>query len=157
MKAHEDIYVAYIPTLAVLPYNTVIYYPKIKSIYFHHCWETWHHLTSSQLPSGCLQDRCSNDVDTSCASETRYDKRMEYLNFFTPWSAISECRPDHTPKKSTAFISTKQFHWVSTERLLITVVPLGDGIFYLQPIVHLLHFFTDLGIGCPLNVGGSWL
>jgi len=33
MKAHEDIYVAIIPTLAVavLPYNTVIYCPKLKS------------------------------------------------------------------------------------------------------------------------------
>jgi len=41
MKVHEDIYVAY--TLAVLPYSTVIYYPKLKSNYFHHCWETWHH------------------------------------------------------------------------------------------------------------------
>jgi len=50
MKVHEDIYVAYIPTLAVLPSNTMIYYPKLKYIYVHHCWETWHHL-SSQLPS----------------------------------------------------------------------------------------------------------
>jgi len=52
MKVHEDIYGAYIPTLAVLPYNTMIYYPKLKSNCFHHCWEIWHHLTSSQLPSG---------------------------------------------------------------------------------------------------------
>jgi len=39
MKVREDIYVAYIPTLAVavLPYNTMIYYPKLKSNYFHHC------------------------------------------------------------------------------------------------------------------------
>jgi len=51
MKVHEDIYVAYIPTLAVLPYNTMIYYPKLKSHCFHHCWETWHCLTSSQFPS----------------------------------------------------------------------------------------------------------
>jgi len=54
MKVHEDIYRAYIPILAVLPYNTMIYYPKKKSNYFHHCWETWHHLTSSQLPSGVV-------------------------------------------------------------------------------------------------------
>jgi len=33
MKVHEDIYVAYIPTLVVLPYNTMIYYPKLKSNY----------------------------------------------------------------------------------------------------------------------------
>jgi len=52
MKVHEDMYGVYIPTLAVLPYNTMIYYPKLKSNYFHHCWEIWHHLTSSQLPSG---------------------------------------------------------------------------------------------------------
>jgi len=56
MKVHEDIYVAFIPTLAVavLPYknNTLIYYPKLKSNYFHHCWETWHHFTSPQLHSG---------------------------------------------------------------------------------------------------------
>jgi len=54
MKVHEDIYVACIPTLAVavLPYNTMIYYPKLKSNYFHHCCETWHHFTSSQLHSG---------------------------------------------------------------------------------------------------------
>ena len=39
MKVHEDIYVAIIPTLtiAVLPYNTMIYYPKLISNYFHHC------------------------------------------------------------------------------------------------------------------------
>jgi len=34
MKVHEDIHVAYVPTLAVLPYNTMIYYPKLKSITF---------------------------------------------------------------------------------------------------------------------------
>jgi len=28
MKVHEDIYVAYIPRLAVLPSNTMTYYPK---------------------------------------------------------------------------------------------------------------------------------
>jgi len=44
--------VGYIPTLAVLTYNTMIYYPKLNSNYFDHCWETWRHLTSSQLPSG---------------------------------------------------------------------------------------------------------
>jgi len=37
MKVHEDMYGVYIPTLAVLPYNTMIYYPKLKSNYFHHC------------------------------------------------------------------------------------------------------------------------
>jgi len=52
MKLHEDIYVACIPTLAVLPYNTMIYYHKLKSNYFHRCWETWHPLTSTQVPSG---------------------------------------------------------------------------------------------------------
>jgi len=36
----------------LVPYNTMIYYSKLKSNYFHHSWETWHHLTSSQLPSG---------------------------------------------------------------------------------------------------------
>jgi len=52
MKAHKDTYVTYIPTLAVLPYNTMIYYPQLRSNYFHHYWETWHHFTSSQLLSG---------------------------------------------------------------------------------------------------------
>jgi len=54
MKVQEDIYLAYIPTLAVavLPYNTMIYYPNLKSNYFYHCWETWRHFTSSQLHSG---------------------------------------------------------------------------------------------------------
>jgi len=54
MKVHEDIHMAYIPTLAVavLPYNTMVYYPKLKSNYFHLCWETWHHFRSSQLYSG---------------------------------------------------------------------------------------------------------
>jgi len=54
MKVHEDIYVAFIRTLAVLPHNTVIYYAKLmlKSNHFRHCWQTWHHLASSQLPSG---------------------------------------------------------------------------------------------------------
>jgi len=34
MKVHEDVHMAYVPTLAVLPYNTMIYYPKLKSITF---------------------------------------------------------------------------------------------------------------------------
>jgi len=37
MKVHEDIYVVCITTLAVLPYNTTIYYPKLKSNYFRYC------------------------------------------------------------------------------------------------------------------------
>jgi len=37
MKIHEYIYVAYIPTLEVLPYNTMTYYPVLKSNYLHHC------------------------------------------------------------------------------------------------------------------------
>jgi len=37
MKVHEDVYVVYIPTLAVLPYNTMMYCPKLTSNYFHHC------------------------------------------------------------------------------------------------------------------------
>ena len=37
MKVHEDLYVVYVSTLAVLPYNTMIYYPKLKSTYFHLC------------------------------------------------------------------------------------------------------------------------
>jgi len=70
MKVHEDIYVADIPTLAVavLPYNTMIHYPKLKSNYFHHCWEACHHLTSSQLLSA---GPMFNDVDTACISETK--------------------------------------------------------------------------------------
>ena len=38
MKVHEDIHGAYIPTLAVavLPSYTMIYYPKLKSNYFHY-------------------------------------------------------------------------------------------------------------------------
>jgi len=40
-----------VPALVVLPYNTMIYYPYLKSTYFHH-WETWHLSTNSQLPSG---------------------------------------------------------------------------------------------------------
>ena len=37
MKVHYDIYVAHVTTLAVLPYNTMIYYSKLKCNYFHHC------------------------------------------------------------------------------------------------------------------------
>jgi len=43
---------AYISTVAVLPYETMICYPKLKSTNFHHCWETWESLRSPQLPSG---------------------------------------------------------------------------------------------------------
>jgi len=50
MKVHEDIHVAYIPSLAVLPYDTMFYYPKLKSNYCHHCWETWPHF--ARLHSG---------------------------------------------------------------------------------------------------------
>jgi len=35
---------------------------------------------------GCLQDRCSNDVDTSCASETEIGQAHGILWFFIPWS-----------------------------------------------------------------------
>jgi len=39
MTVHKEIYVVYIatPAVAVLPYNTMIHYPKLKSNYFHHC------------------------------------------------------------------------------------------------------------------------
>jgi len=33
MKVHEDIYLTYIPTPAVLPYNTMIHDPKLKSTF----------------------------------------------------------------------------------------------------------------------------
>jgi len=59
----------------------MIYHPKPKSTYFHHCWETWHHVTSSQLPSGCLQGRCSNDVDTAFTTETKIRQADGILNF----------------------------------------------------------------------------
>ena len=37
MKVHEDINVACILTPEVLPYSTMIYYPKLKSNYSQHC------------------------------------------------------------------------------------------------------------------------
>jgi len=37
MKILEEVCVAYIPTLAVLPYNTIIYSSKLKSYYLYHC------------------------------------------------------------------------------------------------------------------------
>jgi len=53
-------------------------------------------------------------------------------------------------------MSTKQFQWVSTERLVIS----SSGRWYLsQRIVYCSHvtLFTDFGIGGSLNVGGPWL
>jgi len=72
MKVHEDIYVAYIPTLAVavLPYNTMIYYPKLKSNTFTMVERLDTTLQVHNFIWGCLQDRCSNDVDTGNQNKT---------------------------------------------------------------------------------------
>jgi len=40
-----------VSTPVVLTYNTMIFYTELKSTYFNHCWDTWHHSTSSLLPS----------------------------------------------------------------------------------------------------------
>jgi len=80
MKVHEDIYVTYIPTLAVLPYNTMIYYPKLKSNCVHHCWGIWHHL-SSQLPSGLSAGPMFKWRGCRMRIWNQYKKPMEYLNF----------------------------------------------------------------------------
>jgi len=52
MKVHEDKYVVYIPTLVVLPYNTIICYPKLNLITFAIVERPDTTLRSSQLPSG---------------------------------------------------------------------------------------------------------
>ena len=38
-NTHQNGSPYHIPTLAVLPYNTITYYPMLNSNYFHHCWE----------------------------------------------------------------------------------------------------------------------
>ena len=151
---------ACIPTLAVavLPYNTMVCYSKLKSKYFHHCWETWHYLTSSQLPSGLPAGpmlkwrghrmRIGNRNKTSEWISLIF-QTLEYL-------LISECRPDHTPKNQLPLCQQTSFNeWAQSAYLL---VPIDDDIFSnVLCIVHILHFFTNLGIGGPLNVGGPWL
>jgi len=86
MKVHEDKYVAHIPTLAVavLPYNTwFIILTKLKSIYLHRCWETWHHQTSSQIPSGLSAGpiRCPRSVSCNsvCQDVSLYSARSLVL------------------------------------------------------------------------------
>jgi len=74
-----------VPALVVLVYNTMIYHPKLKSTYFHHCWDAWHHLRIHNFLRGCLQGRCSNDVDTTCASETKIRQADGIPQFFRPW------------------------------------------------------------------------
>jgi len=63
--------VAYAPTLEVLACNTVIYYPKQMSNCSHHRSETWHHLTSSQFPSGLSAGQKFKWCGYACASETK--------------------------------------------------------------------------------------
>ena len=101
MKVHEDIYIAYIPTLAVavLPYNTMIYYPKLKSNYFHHSWETWHHFTSSQLHSGLSAGSMFNDMVIACSSETKIRQADGIPWFFRPWSTSLLVNVDQTTRQ----------------------------------------------------------
>jgi len=129
----------------------MIYHPKPKSTYFHHCWETWHHVTSSQLPSGCLQGRCSNDVDTAFTTETKIRQADGILNFIDLGGLEYTClwvstRPH--AKKSTTFMSTKQFQRVTTEGLLIS----SNWRWYLlQHIVYCsrIIIFTNQELGAP--------
>jgi len=59
MKVRKDIYVVYIPTMAVLPYNAMIYYPKLKLIGLLSTYLK--DLTPiNKFLRDCLQDRCSN-------------------------------------------------------------------------------------------------
>jgi len=85
MKVQEDItytwrvYSANSGSRSPAFYNTMIYYPKLKSKCFHHCWETWHHLTSSQLSSW---------VSAGLMFKWRgYGMRIGNQKFFRPWSA----------------------------------------------------------------------
>jgi len=53
------------------PADAHAYYPKLKYNYFHHCWEPWHYFKEvHNFLRGCLWNRCSNNVDTACPSET---------------------------------------------------------------------------------------
>jgi len=82
----------------------------------------------------------------------KYDKRTEYLHFLDlgVLTCYSVSARPHA-KESTTFMSTKQCQWVSREDLLISS---NWRWHLLQRIVHILHFFTNLGIGSPLNVEG---
>ena len=51
MKVHEDIYVAYILTLAVLPYNTMIYYPIASDGFTHRPNRPWPRVPRFWKPS----------------------------------------------------------------------------------------------------------
>ena len=142
-KLHEDTYVAYIPTLAVLPYKTMIhYYPKLKFNYFHHCWETWHHLTSSQFPPGLSAGPVFKDMDTSCASETKIRQADGIHWFFRPWSTNLLVSVGQTKRQRINYFYVNEAISMSEHRQsAYLLVPIGDGIFYsVWCIVHILHF-----------------
>jgi len=79
---------------------------------------------------------------------------------------------DHTPRSLYYCLFASQIHGVvlrahcvrGEPRVqrnasgVVATVPIGDGVFYsVLCIVHMLHFFTDLRIEGPLNIGSSWL
>jgi len=74
---------------------------------------------------------------------------MKHLDFLDPGVLTCKWVPATPhPKELSTFMSTKQFHWVSTERLLISS---SWQWYLLQRIVYCSHItlFTYLGIGGP--------
>jgi len=161
IQVHEDIYVPFIRTLAVLPYNTMIYYPKLKSNYFHHCWETWHHWNKFTTSFGAV---CSTDVQMTwiphAQRKPKQDKRMEYLKFFRPWStdlivSVDQTTPHRINQTTRHRKSCQRSNFNEWAQSTYLLVPIVDGIFYIVLFTH--NTFYDLRIGGPLNVGGPWL
>jgi len=115
-----------VPPLVVLPYNTMIYYPQLKSIHFHHCQETWHHLTSSGLSAGPIRES---------ETDIRQAGGIPYL--FRPWSTnLLVSRPDHTPKNRIVLPQRSIFNeWAQSAYLSI---PIGGGIF--NSVLHCVLF-----------------
>jgi len=76
---------------------------------------------------------------------------------FRPWSTNLLVSVGQTTRQRINYLCQRNNfnEWAQSAYLLVAI---GGGIFYsVLSIVHKLHFFTDLGIGGPLNVGDPWL
>jgi len=89
-------------------------------------------------------------MDTACALESKIRQADGMPLFFRPWSTNLLVSVGQTTRPT--FMSTQQFQWVSTERLLIS----SNWRWYLlQRIVYCSHtiLFSELGIGVPWMLG----
>jgi len=111
--------IGYIPTLAVFPYNTMIYYSRLKSNYL----PLLRDLTPLNKFPTSFGAVCRIDVLMTwiCASETKISQADGIPQFFRPCSTnLLVSVGQTTRQKIDHFYGNEAFQWVSTERLLIS-------------------------------------